>query len=145
MFNVTFEKGVHAPLISVNGSDDLAPIELKAGFGERMRLDARKTWSVDERELVFKWFQYKEPSATQWNVDFQVANLLFEDMAGERERPFEVMEVTMPQSEAGYIDSNNPEVVKYVYGPRTYHFVLEVVNSATTPMRTYKRFVVSVQ
>jgi hypothetical protein len=138
-----FCRANHAPVVVVNGNSDLAPLHIKVGFGATVHLDASQSWDPDSGdELTFRWLHYGEPSATQWNVKFQVPELAFEDES-DGKRKFEKVSVKIPGKEEGIAFPLNPDQIMK-WGPKTYHLILEIIDNAQFPMRTYRRVLVEV-
>ena len=49
------------------------PLTLEAEVGATITLDASRSYDPDGDRLKFKWYQYKDVTATQWWVDAEVA------------------------------------------------------------------------
>lgn len=73
-----YENANHAPLVSVNGSGiSSEAVHITAEAGTRIELDASESYDPDSGDnLTFTWSQYKEPTATQMQVAFEVAPLV---------------------------------------------------------------------
>lgn len=141
--NSTFSSANHAPVIVLNGDAGLEALRMKVGFGETVHLDASQTWDPDSGdELEFKWMHYREPSATQWSVHFEVPELKFVDVSNGS-RKFEKVEVKIPGKDEGCVfPLDETKIMKW--GPKTYHLILEVVDNGKFPMRSYRRVLVEV-
>lgn len=72
---MNISKPNHHPVVSINGSTELAPLNLTVEVGSTITLDASATSDPDGDALTFNWFQYKEPGSTNWNVEGQVPQL----------------------------------------------------------------------
>jgi hypothetical protein len=141
--NHEFARANHAPIVVVNGNFDLAPLHIKVGFGATVHLDASQSWDPDSGDgLTFRWLHYREPSATQWSVKFEVPELTFKDESGGK-RKFEKVSIEIPGKEEGVALPLHPDRV-IRWGPKIYHLILEVIDDAHFPMRTYKRILVEV-
>lgn len=139
----SFEETNHAPVVVLNGDSSMNALSINADFGETIYLDASKSWDPDTNDkLEFRWLHYKEPSATQWTVNFQVPDLLFTDES-KGGRKLEKVSVKIPGEDEGMVFPLHPDQVKK-WGPKTYHLILEVLDNAEFPMRTYKRILVHV-
>jgi len=137
-----FASVTHAPVVVLNEDTSLEALRVKVGFGSTLKLDASKSWSPDEdTELEFKWMQYREPSATQWTVGFEVAELSIADASTNGR--FDKVEVSLPGKEDGCVHpltgGNMP------WGEKVYHVILEVISKRKYPMRAYRRILIEVK
>ncbi|KAI5799835.1 hypothetical protein EDC01DRAFT_521676 [Geopyxis carbonaria] len=82
----TFEKANHAPVVVVNGTCPPEPLYVRAGAGEVITLDATQSWDPDSDDaLVFKWWQYREPSySVNWSFSPFVGVLGIDDVNAEK-------------------------------------------------------------
>ena len=138
-----FESANHAPVIVLNSDTGLAALRIKARFGETVKLDASQSWDPDLGDaLEFKWLHYREPSATQWTVDFEVPQLKFVDVS-QGQRKMEKVEVRIPEEDEGCVfPLDETKIMKW--GAKTYHLILEVVDNGKFPMRSYRRILIEV-
>ncbi len=138
-----FKKVNHAPIVVLNGDSGLTPLNIKVPFGSTVHLDASQSWDPDDSDqLEFSWLHYKEPSATQWQVGFQVPELVFKDESNGG-RKFEKVSVKFPGKDEGLIFPLHPDgIIKW--GAKTYHLILEVIDNAPFPMRSYRRVLVQI-
>lgn len=138
-----FKSANHAPVVILNGDSGLEALHIKVRFGETLKLDASDTWDAHSRDrLEFRWMHYREPSATQWSVGFEVPELKFVDVS-EGVRKMEKVEVKIPGKDEGCVfPLDETKIMKW--GPKTYHLILEVVNDGRFPMRGYRRLLVEV-
>ncbi|KAG9235728.1 cellulose-binding protein [Amylocarpus encephaloides] len=132
----------HAPVVVLNGDSGLEALHWKVGFGETIKLDASESWDPNGSDLEFRWMHYQEPSATQWNIKFEVPKLEFQESPSSK-RKMEIVEVTVPGKDEGCVFPLD-ETKIFKWGPKTYHLILEVVNKGKYPMRMYRRFLVQV-
>ncbi|KAF2002086.1 DUF1593-domain-containing protein [Amniculicola lignicola CBS 123094] len=58
----------HHPIIVINGAGGIAPVKIEAEAGSEVVLDASKTHDPDGDGLMFKWWQYREPSCTSMST-----------------------------------------------------------------------------
>ncbi|RDW82948.1 hypothetical protein BP5796_04439 [Coleophoma crateriformis] len=142
--DAAFDSANHAPVVVVNGSAGLEAVHVRAAFGSKLQLDASQSWDPDENDsLTFKWFHYREPSATNWSVHFEVPTLEAKDISGAGGRKFEKVEIALP-GEAEGCPWPFDETKVFKYGEKTYHFVLEVTDNGKKPMKAYRRILITV-
>ncbi|KAF2748288.1 DUF1593-domain-containing protein [Sporormia fimetaria CBS 119925] len=121
----------HHPVVSINGATGTQPVRIAADPGSTVKLDA--TWSYDpdaSDTLTFRWWQYKEPSATQWDVEAEVAELEIRKLDGEGR----VVEVGIPRVGDGELATKG----------RLLHLILEVMDSGTPRLTSYRRVLIQV-
>ena len=131
-------KANHAPIAIVNGSTPgPEPVFLEAEAGTSINLDASESYDPDGDELTFRWFHYKDVTASQWNVDAEVVTVEFVDL--EPAKTGRRVRALLPTPEKCAVDMftgkarNKGQVM---------HLVLELSDSGTPSMTTYKRVVV---
>jgi len=135
-----FTEANHHPVVSINKDTGLHPLRLEAEAGESITLDASASYDPDSKDtLTFKWWHYKEPSATQWHVSSEVSSLSIKPLDGESRK----VQVTLPPPEECAVNftSKKPEVKGQLL-----HLILEVTDSGNgggLPLTTYRR--VSIQ
>ncbi|KAJ9491909.1 hypothetical protein VN97_g1340 [Penicillium thymicola] len=111
--------------------------ELEAG--SKLQLDASASCDPDPNDsLCLKWYQYKDPSATQWSVHHEVGELGIRslDEAGS------VAEVTLPPPErccVGLISR------KAIQKGQSLHVILEVKDNGSPALITSRRVVIQVK
>ncbi|KAI5459682.1 cellulose-binding protein [Mariannaea sp. PMI_226] len=128
-------KANHHPVISVNGSQGTEPVSIEAEAGSVLTFDARETYDPDEGDrLSFKWWHYRDPSATQWNVHSEVA-----EMEIELSNDGKTAQVRIPGPEKCCV-----ELISRTAVPRgqLLHLILEVTDSGTPPLTSYKRILI---
>ncbi|CAG8887352.1 unnamed protein product [Penicillium nalgiovense] len=126
----------HHPVAVVNGSVGPAPLVLEVPAGGVVRLDARASYDPDPEDCItFKWYQYKDPSATQWSVQHEVGELGIRllDEAGS------VIEVTVPPAEKCCVELISR---KAIARGQLLHLILEVKDNGSPSLITYRRVLI---
>ncbi|KAI5924805.1 hypothetical protein F4810DRAFT_719017 [Camillea tinctor] len=128
----------HHPVICINGSSAPEPLVVECEAGETITLDASATHDPDPGDaLTFRWFHYREPTATQCWVEAEVHELAI----AARDGAGRVVDVTAPPPEKSCVDmftgvaSHRGQVM---------HLVLEVTDSGSPPLTSYKRVLVQI-
>ena len=119
----------HHPVISVNGTSGLAPMNLTAVIGSTVTLDASATVDPDGDRLSFRWFQYKEPTTNNWSVDSTVPALNLTTSRGGQVVRVKIPEENKTCNPGGF----NPATCTLL------HLVLEVTDNGVHPLTTYRR------
>uniref|UniRef100_A0A0W0G754 Cellulose-binding protein n=1 Tax=Moniliophthora roreri TaxID=221103 RepID=A0A0W0G754_MONRR len=121
----------HEPIPIVNGSSGTLPIRISAKVGETITIDASQSYDPDGDEITFHWFQYKEPTCVQHNVEAELPDF---EMHGTERAP--ILRVTMPKT------------VKFCHlyreAKRDYHIILEVEDSGIPKLTRYRRIIITV-
>lgn len=125
----------HHPVISLNGAVGLEPLYLSAEAGTTLRLDASGTYDPDGDALHFKWWHYREPSATQWAAFLEVEEVKIEAQDEEGR----VVDVTLPGPEKCCVDLLSRQAVRR---GQAMHVILEVTDSGTPSLTSYRRVVI---
>jgi hypothetical protein len=131
-----FSKANHAPIISINADTGLAPLYIEAEAGESVILDASETYDPDEGDsLTFKWWHYREPTATQWLVHFEVLPVTIEklDAGGKK------VKIQLPGPESCCVEMFSREPVPK---GQVLHVILEVTDSGTPALTSYRRVLI---
>ncbi|KPM37562.1 hypothetical protein AK830_g8992 [Neonectria ditissima] len=125
----------HHPVISLNGSAGPEPVYVDAEAGSTLTLDASATYDPDGDALTFKWWQYRDPSASQWLVNLEVAEMKVDKKDAEGR----VVEVTLPAPGrcCVHLLSREPREKGQVL-----HMVLEVTDAGSPSLTSYKRVVI---
>ncbi|KAL2855930.1 hypothetical protein BJY01DRAFT_204056 [Aspergillus pseudoustus] len=129
-----FSSANHAPIISINGDTSLAPLEIDAEAGSTFTLDASESYDPDSGALAFRWFHYKDPSATQSWVDAEVADLGIKAVDDGQK-----VEVTVPPAERCCVDlmTRQPTTRGQIL-----HLILQVTDNGTPALTSYRRVLV---
>lgn len=130
-------KANHAPVVIVKDSTaGPEPFIVEVEADPEVILDASKSYDPDGDELTFKWFHYKDATATQWWVDCEVVDMEIHDLGGEV--PNQRVKITMPPSGKCAIDvyTREPQLKG-----QALHFILQVTDNGQPSMTTYKRVV----
>lgn len=131
-----FGKANHHPVININDSAGLQALRVEAEAGSSIVLDASKTYDPDKGDkLTFKWWHYREPSATQWWVDAEVAELSVKPLDNENRK----VEVTLPPPEKCAVELMSRQPVER---GQLLHLILEVTDSGSPPLTTYRRVLI---
>jgi hypothetical protein len=137
-----FAKVNHHPVVIVNGAMDLTPVRIDAEAGSTVTLDATGTYHPNGSTLSFKWWHYREPTATQWWVDAEVSELQIKkvDEVGRK------VEVTLPPAEKCAVELMSRKPVER---GQLLHLILEVKDDGgstgeATGLTSYRRVLIQV-
>lgn len=127
-----YSAGSHPPVVAVNGSCGSEPLVVEVSAEQTVRLDGTGTWDPDAdsaaHTLQYKWFQYRDVSASQANVPATVPQLNFTLSEGGR-----VIDTIMPSLEKAC--TKVPSGSKETWLCQEYHVIFEVTGSGTPPIR----------
>ncbi|KAL3468064.1 hypothetical protein BJX64DRAFT_282948 [Aspergillus heterothallicus] len=112
----------------------LTPLEIDAEAGSTFTLDASESYDPDSGALTFKWFHYKDPSATQSWVDAEVANLEIKPI-GDGQK----VEVTVPPPERCCVDLMSQQPAAR---GQFLHLILQVTDNGTPALTSYRRVLI---
>ncbi|KAF2852570.1 DUF1593-domain-containing protein [Plenodomus tracheiphilus IPT5] len=134
-----FENANHHPVVTVNDFTGLTPLRIEAEAGSTITLDTKGTYHPNGNAMTFKWWHYREPSATQWLVDAEVAELDIKavDEGAEGKK----VEVRLPPAEKCAVQFGSKKPV--VQG-QLLHLVLEVTGEGVPSLTSYRRVLVQV-
>ncbi|CAO2649975.1 Nn.00g012670.m01.CDS01 [Neocucurbitaria sp. VM-36] len=130
-----FSKANHHPVVVVNDAKGLAPVRIDAEAGSTVTLDATGTYDPDGGALTFKWWHYREPTATQWWVSAEVADLTIKKIDSEGRK----VEVTLPPPEKCAVDLMSRKPVEK---GQLLHLILEVTDNGSPSLTSYRRVLI---
>lgn len=119
----------HNPDVVLNQQAGRAPLRLTVKAGSTVRLSAAGTQDRDGDRLSYRWWQYAEPSAAP---GFLVPTLKI-DGADTPEASF--------SAPAFKVNAENVPIPKE---PVAYHVILEVTDSGTPALTSYRRAVIAI-
>lgn len=129
-------KANHHPVICINDATGIQPVKIEAEAGSTITLDASKTYDPDAGDkLTFKWWHYKDPSATQWWVDAEVDELTIKKLDEEGRK----VEVTLPPPDKCAVELMSREPVEK---GQLLHLILEVTDDGTPSLTSYRRILI---
>ena len=111
-----YGKANHSPKVVVNGSAAGAPLEVRAGPGEKLSFDATGTSDPDGHALAYRWFVYTELSGG-------LACATIKSTSGGKRSTFQV-----PAAVPG----------------NQIHLILEVSDNGTPSLTSYQRIIIQV-
>ncbi|KAK7190589.1 hypothetical protein DPSP01_007244 [Paraphaeosphaeria sporulosa] len=131
-----FAKVNHHPVVAVNGKFGLEPLRLEAEAGESITLDASASYDPDANDkLTFKWWHYREPTATQWWVEAEVSELVIKPLDANSSK----IEVVLPPAEKCAVELMSRQPMAK---GQQLHLILEVTDNGTPALTTYRRVVI---
>lgn len=131
----SFAGANHHPVVVVNGHEGHAPLQLEAEAGSTIKLDASGSYDPDGDNLSFTWWQYEEPSIDVWSAHKFVGKVEIKSISSDNK----VVEVTIPPPDKCCVEFKTWRPV-----PRgqVLHLILEVKDSGTPSLTTYKRVLI---
>ncbi|PLB45057.1 DUF1593-domain-containing protein [Aspergillus steynii IBT 23096] len=126
----------HHPVVDVNGSTGTEPLLFELEAGSTLRLDASATYDPDPGDvLTFRWYQYVDPSATQWSPEHEVGSLDIRtlDSTGS------IVEVKLPPPEKCCVELISRKPLRR---GQLLHLVLEVKDNGSPPLISYRRILI---
>ncbi|KAJ5267062.1 hypothetical protein N7478_009870 [Penicillium angulare] len=129
-------KANHHPVVVLNGQKGLEPLSFELEAGSTFQLDASASYDPDPNDkLTFKWYQYRDPSATQWSVHHEVGLLEIRTLneAGS------IVEVKIPPPDKCCV-----ELISRAAVPKgqVLHLVLEVQDNGSPNLISYRRVII---
>jgi hypothetical protein len=132
-------KANHAPVVIVNDNTDGAEaLHIDVEAGTDLMLDGSRSYDPDGDDLRFVWFQYREPSVEAAGF---IAPQVPELKIVVADTDANTATVSLPTPEKCAIDfmTGKAQALGQVF-----HVVLQVSDSGTPQMTTYKRIVIQV-
>jgi hypothetical protein len=119
-----FKSANHAPLVRLNGSDGMAPVEIDGCPGNAIKLSASGSSDPDGNPLSFRWFWYRDASGLVAPIVKLSAD------TGE--------EISVTVADTAHTDQFTP--------PANYqlHVILEVRDEGTPQLTRYRRAIITV-
>lgn len=129
-------KGNHHPVVDINGNTGLEPVHIELEAGSSFQLDASASYDPDPNDsLTFKWYQYRDPSATQWSVQYEVGLL---DIKSVNEAG-SIVVVTLPPPEKCCVELISRKAMRQ---GQLLHLILEVKDNGSPALITYRRVII---
>ncbi|CAG7981741.1 unnamed protein product [Penicillium salamii] len=126
----------HHPVAIVNGTRGPAPLVFELEAGSSFKLDASQSYDPDPNDaLTFKWYQYKDPSATQWSVHHEVGELGIKTLNEANS----FIEVTLPTPDKCCVELISRKAIPK---GQLLHLILEVKDNGSPALTTYRRVLV---
>ena len=110
-----FKDANHHPVVVIGNNKGKEILELNVKAGQRVVLNAAKSYDPDHNRLTYDWNYYKEPSTYKGDIDLNVAQ-------------HAVCTIIVPKSAAN----------------RTIHIILRVVDDGVPVLTSYKRILLNV-
>ncbi|KAL1623437.1 hypothetical protein SLS54_004426 [Diplodia seriata] len=137
----------HPPVVVVNGSCGSQPVELEVEAGSSVVLDATESYDPDSGKhsaLNFSWWMYREITATQWLVRWEVP-----EVAIRRDQAVpdgSKVIVKIPSADKSCRAPRALHMAEKVKAEcQAYHVILEVSGPGAPPMTRYRRVILKVQ
>lgn len=128
----------HALVVFVNDSTGgPEPLFVEIEAGEKLLLDASKSYDPDGDAITFHWFQYKEPSSVAGLIGEMIPDLEINNL--DADYPGRRIELRIPPPEVCGLEQLSGQPVE---NGHEYHFILEVKDNGTLNLTTYKRVVI---
>ncbi|CAG8384576.1 unnamed protein product [Penicillium salamii] len=126
----------HHPVAIVNGTRGPAPLVFELEAGSSFKLDASQSYDPDPNDsLTFKWYQYKDPSATQWSVHHEVGELGIKALNEANS----LIEVTLPTPDKCCVELISRKAIPK---GQLLHLILEVKDNGSPALITYRRVII---
>ncbi|CAG8177023.1 unnamed protein product [Penicillium salamii] len=126
----------HHPVAIVNGTRGPAPLVFELEAGSSFKLDASQSYDPDPNDsLTFKWYQYKDPSATQWSVHHEVGELGIKTLNEANS----LIEVTLPTPDKCCVELISRKAIPK---GQLLHLILEVKDNGSPALTTYRRILI---
>ncbi|OJD35930.1 cellulose-binding protein [Diplodia corticola] len=137
----------HPPVVVVNGSCGSQPVELEVDAGSSVVLDATESYDADSGKntaLTFSWWMYREITATQWQVRWEVPELATRRDPAVPGGSKVVVEI--PSADESCRAPRALHMADEVKAEcQVYHVILEVSGPGAPPMTRYRRVILKVR
>ncbi|KAF9872733.1 hypothetical protein CkaCkLH20_09912 [Colletotrichum karsti] len=128
----------HAPVAIVNDSTaGPEPLLVEIEAGQKLVLDASRSYDPDGDAMTFRWFQYREVTGVTGLLPPMIPDL---DIANvDSEVPGKRVEVQIPPPQVSCLEQLSGKPVE---NGHEYHIILELKDNGTPCLTTYKRVVI---
>ncbi|KAJ5916374.1 hypothetical protein N7504_000389 [Penicillium tannophilum] len=129
-------KANHHPVVVLNGSKGVEPLRFELEAGSTFQLDASASYDPDPNDqITFKWYQYRDPTATQWSVHYEVSLLEIKPV----NEASSIVDVTIPPPDKCCV-----ELISRVAVPKgqVLHLILEVKDNGSPALISYRRVII---
>ncbi|KAH7061246.1 cellulose-binding protein [Macrophomina phaseolina] len=134
----------HPPVLVINGSCGSRPLEVEVEAGSSVMLDATESYDPDSGKstaLNFSWWMYAEVTATQWQVRWEVPELVFHVVSGGSKVFVDIpMANKSCKGPAALHMANDAKAACQVY-----HVILEAVGPGSPQITRYRRVLLKVR
>jgi hypothetical protein len=126
----------HHPVVFINGNAGVETLHFELEAGSTFQLDASASYDPDPNDsITFKWYQYVDPSATQWSAEFEVGQLEIKP----HNEVGSVVEITIPPPEKCCLELLSREALPK---GQILHLILEVKDNGSPALISYRRVLI---
>lgn len=126
----SFETAAHEPIVVFNDTEStVKPISIEAATNATLVLDLSKSFDLNGSPLSYKWFHYRELSATQGNL-IEVPEIPIESLNDEGS----IVSVSVPDYPQACLS-----IFRKPLPCKLYHIIAEVTNESG--LKGYQRFI----
>ncbi|KAF4978867.1 hypothetical protein FZEAL_4827 [Fusarium zealandicum] len=130
-----FAKVNHHPVVVIDQNTSPEPIVMEVQAGKSVMIDASQSYDPDGDELMFRWFQYDEPSMNIWSAHKWAAKVEIKSLNDERSK----VEVQIPPADVSCVEF---KTWKPLDRGQVLHVVLEVKDSGIPQLTSYRRILI---